>query len=368
MRRPLRCRADGSFTIVQFTDTHFGNGEAEDDRTAALMERVLDLEQPDLVVFTGDVLGGQGGTRNARAAWARATAPLVARDLRWCAVFGNHDDECDASRAELLAIQQQIPGCLTRPGPARVSGTANYCLRLHSSIGRAPAALLCCLDSNSYAETAVGGYGWVRDDQIRWLSRTLRAQAGVAGAWPPAHPPARVQRSSRALPGGKERTGLLPAPEHRPVRRPAPGRQRPRRVRRPRPLKRLRRHPARHPSLLRAGHRLQQLRSGGFPPRRPGHPSARGRTRLHHLAAPGRRQPHRPPRRLSAAHPRFSLTPARRTHHSALSPAGQKDRRPGPAPHTCPVRESVPGRPRESGRRCGWWPAGGRSPGWCGPA
>ena len=130
MRRPLRCRADGSFTIVQFTDTHFGNGEVEDDRTAALMERVLDLEQPDLVVFTGDVLGGQGGTRNARAAWARATAPLVARDLRWCAVFGNHDDECDASRAELLALQRQIPGCLTRPGPARVSGTGNYCLRL----------------------------------------------------------------------------------------------------------------------------------------------------------------------------------------------------------------------------------------------
>ena len=108
MRRPLRCRADGSFTIVQFTDTHFGNGEVEDDRTAALMERVLDLEQPDLVVFTGDVLGGQGGTRNARAAWARATAPLVARDLRWCAVFGNHDDECDASRAELLALSGSL--------------------------------------------------------------------------------------------------------------------------------------------------------------------------------------------------------------------------------------------------------------------
>ncbi|NCC94807.1 MAG: metallophosphoesterase, partial [Opitutae bacterium] len=88
MHRPLRCRADGSFTIVQFTDTHFGNGEAEDDRTTALMDRVLDLEQPDLVVFTGDVLGGQRGTKNARAAWARATAPLLARDLRWCAVFG----------------------------------------------------------------------------------------------------------------------------------------------------------------------------------------------------------------------------------------------------------------------------------------
>ena len=179
MRRLLRCRPDGSFTIVQFTDTHFGNGEAEDDRTAALMERVLDLEQPDLVVFTGDVIGGRHGTRNARAAWAHAAAPLVARDLRWCAVFGNHDDECDASRAELLALQRQIPGCLTRPGPARVSGTGNYCLRLQSSSGRDPAALLCFVDANSYAETAVGGYGWVRDDQIRWLSRTLRAQAAV---------------------------------------------------------------------------------------------------------------------------------------------------------------------------------------------
>ncbi|MDK9708302.1 MAG: metallophosphoesterase family protein [Desulforhopalus sp.] len=183
MKRSLRYRADGTFTIVQFTDTHFGNGEGVDSRTSTLMSQVLDAERPDLVIFTGDVIGGQQGENLPQSAWRAATAPVLARDLPWCAVFGNHDDECGASRRQLLALQQEIPGCLTRPGPSRVSGLGNFFLRIHSAKDRTAAALLCCLDSNSYAETAVGGYGWVRGDQIRWFSQVvhhLKSSAGTA--------------------------------------------------------------------------------------------------------------------------------------------------------------------------------------------
>ena len=173
MSRTLRFRSDGSFTIVQFTDTHFCNGEERDASTAALMLRVLDLEQPDLVIFTGDVIGGQDA-KDPQKAWRLAAAPLVARGVPWCAVFGNHDDECGATRAQLLAMQQEIPGCRTRPGPSRVSGLGNFFLHIRAARGRATTAALCCLDSNSYAETGIGGYGWVREDQIRWFSRNLR--------------------------------------------------------------------------------------------------------------------------------------------------------------------------------------------------
>jgi hypothetical protein len=173
MNRSLRFRNDGSFTIVQFTDTHFCNGEKEDIRTVALMSQILDEEQPDLVIFTGDVIGGHSA-KSPEATWCMAAAPLIARRLPWCAVFGNHDDECGLSRKELLVIQKKIPGCLTRTGPSQVSGRGNFFLRIRAAKGRSTAALLCCLDSNSYAETIIGGYGWVREDQIRWFNRSLR--------------------------------------------------------------------------------------------------------------------------------------------------------------------------------------------------
>ncbi|HBI15817.1 MAG TPA: metallophosphoesterase [Desulfobulbaceae bacterium] len=172
MNRSLRFKTDGSFTIVQFTDTHFCNGEKEDADTASLMSRVLDAERPDLVIFTGDILGGEYAS-DPEAAWRMATAPLVARGLPWCAVFGNHDDECGASRELLLALQQQIPGCLTRAGPSHLSGRGNFFLRIRNARGRTTAAVLCCLDSNSYADTGIGGYGWVREDQIRWFNRAM---------------------------------------------------------------------------------------------------------------------------------------------------------------------------------------------------
>ena len=166
-------RADGSCTIIQFTDTHFADGGENDQKTLSLMQTVLDMEKPDLVVFTGDMIDGRIA-RNPTFAYRLATSLLVERGICWASVFGNHDDEENLPRRELLAIQQAIPFCLTAAGPKSLPGEGNYLLKIGSQKNRkAVAAMLCFLDSHSYADPRIGGYAWVREEQIRWLTGTV---------------------------------------------------------------------------------------------------------------------------------------------------------------------------------------------------
>ena len=173
MSHSLRFRPDGTFKIAQFTDTHIHNGEPKDQQTQALISQVLDAEQPDLVVLTGDVISGKG-VRDPAAAWRFAVEPIVERGILWASVFGNHDDESGLSRQALMDVQQSIPCCLSEPGPQDVSGVGNYVLCIQSATGEKPAAMLYFLDSNGYAETDVEGYGWIRSDQIEWYRNTAR--------------------------------------------------------------------------------------------------------------------------------------------------------------------------------------------------
>lgn len=176
MPQQLRFRADGSFTIVYFTDIHWTDGGADDRQSARLMSMVLDAEQPDLVIYGGDVIHGADAPDPA-GAWRAAVAPAVTRNLPWAAVFGNHDDEGSMDRAALMAMQRAIPGCLSEPGPETVFGVGNYRLPVWDDAGQAVMAHLYCMDSNSYAETDVGGYGWFQRDQIAWYLAQAAAAA-----------------------------------------------------------------------------------------------------------------------------------------------------------------------------------------------
>jgi 3',5'-cyclic AMP phosphodiesterase CpdA len=185
MHSPLRFRDDGTFTIVQFTDTHWHNGEPKDQETRLLMEEVLDVEQPDLVVLTGDVIGG-AGCHDPAQSWRDCVAPIEERRIPWAAVFGNHDDEGALSREALLDAQRSCSMCLTERGPTDVSGIGNYVLRVRSASNATTPWTLYFMDSNSYAETAIGGYGWFRRDQIEWYLATASALRKENGGVVPA--------------------------------------------------------------------------------------------------------------------------------------------------------------------------------------
>lgn len=160
----LKFNKDGKFKIVQITDVHYIHGNPKSDIAIERINEVLDAEKPDLVLFTGDVIYGQPAEEGMRTVLKLASD----RKIPFGVTFGNHDNEQGLTRAELFDIIRTIPYNLT-DSVVGVSGATNFILPLKSSDGNKDAAVLYCLDSHSYSQIkGVGGYDYIKFDQIQW--------------------------------------------------------------------------------------------------------------------------------------------------------------------------------------------------------
>lgn len=183
MNRTLRMRADGTFTIVQFTDLHWNDGSSTDLRTRALMERVLAAEKPDLIVFTGDVIESLRCT-DPEQSFRDALSVAASSGIPWAAIFGNHDSEGNVSRERLMHAQLSLPGTVAVSGPTEVEGIGNFSLPIEDKDGRLRAALY-CFDSGSYSDYAEApGYGWIRERQLAWFRKEAEAYRQCNGGLP----------------------------------------------------------------------------------------------------------------------------------------------------------------------------------------
>ncbi|MGO4548148.1 metallophosphoesterase family protein [Paenibacillus sp. 2TAB23] len=179
--KELRFRDDGTFTIVQFTDIHWQDGGELDLQSRAAMELVLDAEQPDFVMFTGDVIytgmhaDGSSTCIDPKQAFREAVAAVEQRGVPWGIVFGNHDTENDITREELMDEVLQHAYALAEPGPQEIHGTGNYVLPVLGAANDQAAALLYCLDSGAYSILpSVPGYDWIQHDQVQWYLEKSR--------------------------------------------------------------------------------------------------------------------------------------------------------------------------------------------------
>lgn len=164
----LKFNADKKFKIVQFTDVHWVPGNPASTEAAERMNEVLDIEKPDLVVYTGDLVFG----KPAGEALSEALEPVVSRRLPFAVTWGNHDDEQDMTRAELLEHVKSLPGNLTSTAPG-VPGVTNYVIPLKSDDGKKDAAVLYFFDSHAYSPLKqVRGYDWIKPGQIDWYVET----------------------------------------------------------------------------------------------------------------------------------------------------------------------------------------------------
>ena len=162
--KSLSFAPDGQFKIVQFTDVHYQPGNPHSQVAIDRMQEILDLEKPNLVVYTGDLIFATP----AKEAILAVLSPALQRGLPFALVFGNHDDEFGLSRTELLDAIQDLPGNYTSTTPG-LSGVSNFILTLEGVKELGTQAVLYFLDSHSYSPRKdVPGYDWLKTDQILW--------------------------------------------------------------------------------------------------------------------------------------------------------------------------------------------------------
>ncbi|KAI0315885.1 Metallo-dependent phosphatase [Amylostereum chailletii] len=182
---PLHFSRDGRFKIMQVADLHFTTtaGKCRDpdtpceggayNMTQSLLSRALDLEKPDLVIFTGDQLNGQKTVLDAKSVLAKFAAEVVARGIPWAAVFGNHDDEdqwVGANRREQVRLMQGLPYSLVQPGPEDIHGVGNYVLKVWSAdASKTHLLTLYFLDSGAYSKGIVDWLGFVTPTEYDWI-------------------------------------------------------------------------------------------------------------------------------------------------------------------------------------------------------
>lgn len=92
---------DGKFKIVQLTDLHWVESDSyklKNDSTCHLIREVIRIEDPDLVVLTGDVVVSW----NAKKGWEKLTKIFGETKTPFVVTFGNHDEETDMNNAQIL--------------------------------------------------------------------------------------------------------------------------------------------------------------------------------------------------------------------------------------------------------------------------
>ncbi|GGF87995.1 metallophosphatase [Paenibacillus albidus] len=181
-KQQLAFRDNGTFKIVQFTDIHLKDGihPEKDTRTLALMEQIVETEQPDLIVFTGDLISSEE-TGDPQAVFRRVIEVAAQAKTPFAVIYGNHDSEKGVTRAELQEILTEYEYCVSKAGPEDIHGTGNYALTLDNHAGERESAVLYFVDSGEYAPAEIGGYAWIHPDQVGWYvqeSRQIRARNG----------------------------------------------------------------------------------------------------------------------------------------------------------------------------------------------
>ncbi|NRD79013.1 metallophosphoesterase family protein [Bacillus sp. BRMEA1] len=171
--KDLYFRDNGSFTIVQFTDLHWKNGNPKDIQTYSLMKRILEVESPDLVVFTGDVIHSEE-CEDPFDSYRNAVRVVEEFGIPWASVFGNHDAEMNCSKTELISLQHEHRHCLTETGPELENRFGNYLLRVKSKKSDESIMALYMFDSGSNLNHPIGGYEWITHSQINWYKENSR--------------------------------------------------------------------------------------------------------------------------------------------------------------------------------------------------
>lgn len=170
MKKELRFNSNGKFKILQFTDIHYTEDNEKDHRTTNLMKQIIQQEQPDFIIATGDTVYGPDNVKNI----GKALGPITEAGIPWSYTFGNHDTEEGHGKDVLFPIITSLTNCVAYNSDDSISGMGNHYLEVKNNQGDTK-WLLFGIDTGMYNNNPkVGGYDYVKEDQIRWYKKAIK--------------------------------------------------------------------------------------------------------------------------------------------------------------------------------------------------
>jgi hypothetical protein len=193
-QRELNFGKNGEFKILQVADMHYANGKitpclnvlpsqmpyCSDLNTSAFINRMIQAENPDFIVFTGDNIFGFD-SKDSATSLNEAFATAIASNIPWAAVLGNHDQEGSLPREGVMKHIVGMKNTLSQFNPEShvIDGFGNYNLEVNGVKGTGfenkSVLNLYFLDSGDYSTVPIiPGYGWIKPSQQLWFQSTSK--------------------------------------------------------------------------------------------------------------------------------------------------------------------------------------------------
>ena len=170
--------SDGTFKLLQFTDTHYIAGNPRSERALRCVEEALDGVKPDLVIHTGDILFGKPDIPSA----LEILRPIADRGIPFAVALGNHDSQFGSSREDVFRAVRELPGCINLPPKDGVYGCSNDVITLSGNGVEHVFYLFDSMDAVVLkGEEEIHCYDYIRHNQIAWYrahSSEFTAKAG----------------------------------------------------------------------------------------------------------------------------------------------------------------------------------------------
>lgn len=173
----IRFNADGKLKIMHVTDTHLSMENVEDSVT--LIGAACDVEQPDVVIITGDIAMAD----TLEEIYYKTDALMnvfESRGIPVAVTFGNHDSENGViSREDLMAYYNGFSCSISVDDGDLLPNCGTYNIPVLGSADDQVKFNLWVFDSGAY--DGEGHYANVLEEQVEWYkakSEALEAEAG----------------------------------------------------------------------------------------------------------------------------------------------------------------------------------------------
>lgn len=180
--------SEDDFVILAMTDLHFEDDPELRDKTIDMMVRQISDVNPDLVVFTGDIIL----SNHQQIDGVRFAKLFEDMGVYWTFVFGNHEARAEKEYHKyfLMKNMSQYEHCLAKFGPSELFGYGNHIINIMNRDGSIKQSLFMFDSGRNISDkyrfengldSDLRGYDYLKNNQKNWYRNHIEEQRRVYG-------------------------------------------------------------------------------------------------------------------------------------------------------------------------------------------